>query len=150
VTLALITVPPYPVSACRLVLLLGLVFQCLTIQPVPAMYNHSTETNKMPTWSMDQNLSASDRQITWAEVLWLLNCCCCPNVWVELENSWVGKMGRKCTTWITEVFFLKMNSLCLGFGLVLLYFYIFLIDENFGWHGKHLLDNQHCIHWKWT
>lgn len=76
-----------------------------------------------------------------AEVLWLsIISCCCPDVRAELVNSWVpvGKPERKCTTRMTELF-LKLT----------LYFSIFNWNPA-GWREKHLLDNWHCIHRKWT
>lgn len=147
-TLALVTVPPYSVIAGELVQLMGLAFYCLTMEPVYAVYNHSRD--KWPG-----NLVDRLQTFSWWQTNHLSWCALvvgyCPDVWVELENSWVpaGKTGRKCKTWMTELF-LKW-TLC-ALALVLLYFLYFILNwwNPVGWHGKHLLDNQHCIHRKTT
>lgn len=135
------TLPPYPVGAGRLVQLAGLVF-------------HRASARRQHRWPANL-VDGSQSLSRWRtnHLSWIARRR--PDVRAELESSWVpvGIMGRKCTTWTTELFFFyKMNSLCLDFGLVLLCFLYFIFNwwNLVGWHGKHLLDNQHRIHGRQT
>lgn len=142
-TLALLTVQPYPVSARGLVQLVDLVFCCLTTKPVPAVYNHSTETNDLATLcpgAMDPNLSAGDRQITcWSALVvnYLLLLPWCANGAGEQLGAG-GETGKEMHN-ANDRAVLKLT----------LYFSIFNWNPA-GWREKHLLDNWHCIHRKWT
>lgn len=140
--------PPYPVSPRGLVHLMGLVFHYLTMEPLPAIYNHS----RQPGWWMWTLSWWQTNHLSWIAVVvgyFLLQSWCVSGAGEQLGAS--GKMGKKMYNFHNWAVF-KMNSLCLGFGSLLLYFLCFIFNwwNSVGWHGKHLLDNQHCIHRKLT
>lgn len=92
--------------------------------------SRSTETNVTATqslsWWQTNHLSWSAR--------WVFICC-------DVSG---GRWGSKCTT---EICFWNEHSLpWLWFSTLALFVYFFNWWNLVGCLGKHLLDNQHCIH----